>query len=123
MAIFSMLSPHTNRTSWVKKNGLLYKPSCAVVLRIENDYPLFGQVQNIYVVDSNDVFLSVKLLVTFDYYAHCHAYLVSVSHTIETVRISSLFSVFPLMLRNLCVHGHLHRCVVVKHHILHSLQC
>lgn len=106
----------------MKKNGLLYKPSCVLVLQIEDDYPVFGQLQSIYVVDSNAIFFSIQLYKTFDYNTHCHAYLVSVTPTLKTIHFSSLYSVFPLVLRKLSVDDHLHRCVVVKHHLLHSLQ-
>lgn len=110
------------RTSWVKRNGVLYKPSCVVVLRVEDEYPMFGQIKDIYVVNSYDVYFRVKLLSTDQFNSHCHSYFVSVTSDYCSVQASSLLDVFPLYLRKMTIKGKLHQCITVKHHILHSLQ-
>lgn len=50
----------------------MYKPSCVVVLRIEEEYPVFGKVEDIYVSDSNVVYFHVQLLSTIQYSSHYH---------------------------------------------------
>lgn len=106
----------------MKTHGILYKQSCVVVLRIEDDYPVFGQVKDIYVVNSYDVHFRVKLLSTDQFNTHCHSYFVSLTTNYCTIQASSLLDVFPLYLRKISLNGKLHQCINVKHHILHSVQ-
>ncbi len=38
------------RARWVKVNGQVYKSPCVLVLGVEDEYPIFGQVSDVYVV-------------------------------------------------------------------------
>ena len=42
---------YMHRTRWIKTNGQLYKPLNAVVTGIDEDYPQFGVIQNIYIAN------------------------------------------------------------------------
>ena len=55
--LLSLLSSQCkSRTSWVKVNGILYKPTCVILSGVKDEYPVFGKVECIYIVNSNDVF-------------------------------------------------------------------
>ena len=102
----------------MRKSNILYKPGCVVVLGIEHDYPIFGQIEDIYVVDSNIVYIRVKSLVTLSFNSHYHAYFVNTTRNFSTICLSLLYNVFPLALRKIFTDGNYHHCVVVKHHII-----
>ena len=93
-----------------------------VVLKIEEDYPVFGKIENIYISDSNIIHFHIKSLSTVQYNTHYHAYFVKVTQTFSTVCLTSLYSVFPLTLRKLSTNEYYTLCVVVKHHIPGSVQ-
>ena len=61
------------RTRWVKVDGNLYKPDCGVIIGIEDDLPVVGKVQDIYIINSNKVLFSLKQFYTF-YESHYRAY-------------------------------------------------
>lgn len=109
------------RTSWVKKDNILYKPSCVVILGVEDEYPLFGKVQDIYIVDSSRVYFCVRLLSTLEFNSHRHVYLVKLTTSTSIVCISSLCNVFPLSLRKISINGTLYLSLVVKYHIANTL--
>ena len=59
------------RTAWVKHNSIHYQPVAVVILNVEDDMPVFGRIERIFIVNSNDVFFYVKLLLTIQYSNHC----------------------------------------------------
>lgn len=43
--------PH--RARWVKIQGMEYREQCAVVIGVEDEYPVFARVEAVYIVDGN----------------------------------------------------------------------
>ena len=80
----------TCRTKWAKVDGILYKPEGAVVLEVVDDYPVFGQIQSIFVVDWV-VFLHVCIIRTVSFNNHIHAYIVKRTPTLKTLPVRSLY--------------------------------
>ena len=63
-----------HRTSWVKVHGKCYKPNAAVIVGIEDDLPLVGQIQEIYYIDgTTKVLFNVRQFHTY-YEPHYRAY-------------------------------------------------
>ena len=56
----------------MKVEGTTYKKPCALILNVENDYPLFATLENIFVVNSRILFY-VTLLETLHYNEHLQA--------------------------------------------------
>ena len=84
--------------------------------------PVFGRIERIFIVNSNDVFLYVKLLSTIQYSNHRRVYLLNAaSDNYSCIKINRLYNVFPLYLRRIDVNGHFLSCVVLKHHIVNLL--
>ena len=53
------------RVTWVSIfDGTLYKKSCALVLKMDEYYPLFGKLLDIFVVDCTQVYFQVQVLET-----------------------------------------------------------
>ena len=94
-----------------------------MILGVENDYPLFGRIENIYIVNTNDTSIEVRLLSTITFCSHRHAFQVEYTNQYKTVDICSLYNVFPLHLRRICIHGHSQLCIIPKHHIILILYC
>ena len=110
-----------HRTKWVKLNGQLYKAPCAVVIGVEDDYPLFAEMDDaLYVTEEKKVLASVNLLTATEFKTHFHCYIVERTSTYKMVALDTLFSPFPLHVRQLSSSAKL--CIVVKHHIIGSLQ-
>ena len=106
------------RCKWVRVNETMYKPPCAVVLGVEDDDPVFGQVKQVYIVDSNRVVLYVQVMHTTGFNQHFHAYMIEGTHVYKTVLVDILYSPFPLHIRRL----HICQIIIVKHHIVGTLQ-
>ena len=52
------------RAAWVKHNSIHYQPAAVVVLNVEDNMPVFGRIERIFIVNSNGVFFYVKILST-----------------------------------------------------------
>ena len=44
------------RSKWAVINSIMYKPLCAVVLGVEDDYPVFGKIMEIFIKEDNSNF-------------------------------------------------------------------
>ena len=110
------------RTKWAIKDGILYKVPCVLTVGVEDDYPQFGRVESIYIVDSNSVYFHLRLMNTVDFNIHHHLYIVELTSSYKTLCFADLYYVFPLHLRRSTVNNSSCLCVIPKHHILHSLQ-
>ena len=60
----------------MKQNGVSFRESSCVVLQVENEEILFGQIYNIYVVKDKLLLLLnlLNLLNTVDFSGHYHAF-------------------------------------------------
>ena len=82
------------------------------------DYPVFGRLETIYVVNSKKVFFEVQLLETVEFCEHFHCFLVQITHTpFVYVSSDSLLSPIPHHVRVLPGSiGTL--CIVPLHHFV-----
>ena len=58
----------------MKVNGITYKNPCSVVLGVENDSPVFGHLQGLYVLNNISLHVRVANIIMFD--EHHHTYVV-----------------------------------------------
>ena len=86
------------RTSWVKYDSILYKVPCVLVSKIEEEWPQFVLLKEIYVTDGNYVFFFVQLLSTVTFNHHYHAYIIRKTHHDSVTSPNELHSPFPLHL-------------------------
>ena len=104
-------------------NGQTYKPPCAVVIdvdQVESDL-IFGKVKDVYNINGRPTLL-VTLYKTKEYSKHFHAFIVTPTARNKAILVGNLFSPFPLHIRKCCTSSVTHTCIVVKHHILHTVQ-
>lgn len=80
------------RVKWINLDGVLIKPGC-VLLKESGDFPIFLQVNCIY-VDEAKVFLYGPLLQTLHFHHHYHAYIVE--YTQHSHYITSLHTSAPI---------------------------
>ena len=45
------------RTDWIKKDGNCYKLKAGVIVDVQDDLPIIGQIEDIYVVDGSTIIL------------------------------------------------------------------
>ena len=105
----------------MKKDNVLYKTPSAVVLGVEEDYPQFGDLKKIFVVDQQ-AFLYVRKMKTTSFNEHHHAYVLEASTEYRAVPVEDLYSPFPLHVRILYIDGSPTKVVVPKFHIVETLQ-
>ena len=65
----------------MKVEGITYKSPCSVVLRVEDDYPVFGHLKGIYIVAETIVFDE-----------HYHSYVLMDAESFETVPVKTVRS-------------------------------
>ncbi len=89
-----LLSP-----KWIEAKGVTYKRGCVMTLRLQHsleDYPVFGAVEDVYVVNSIHVYLYVKLFDTVDYSDHFGSYIVRPTESRELIALENFLSYLPL---------------------------
>ena len=79
----------------VKVKGITYKSPCSVVLRVEDDYPVFGHLKGIYVINDN-IALHVWVAETPTFDDHHHSYILKSTESIETMPFKRLYNPSPL---------------------------
>ncbi len=107
------------RTKWAKVNGQIYRSPCAVVLGVEEDYPLFAEFNNVFVLDRTRVVAHVNMLTTTHFNTHYHTYVIERTATTRVVVLDTLLNPFSLHIRKVANFTHV---IVVKHHIAGTLQ-
>ena len=117
MYIHMYTHTHTHRARWIKVAGVLYKSPCAVLLKLENDYPQYGQVIEILVVNSFCVMFNVCVMTTVSFLSHFNAYFVSPSPVHRVIPLSKLHSPFPVHIYHVVCSGVTKQVVVPKFHI------
>ena len=103
---------------WVKVEGVEYRRPCAVIIGLDEEDPVFGCIEAIYVVASQ-VHFQVSVQTIVQYSSHFHAFVISTPPIQQKlVTPQQLVSPFPLHVRfvsGLTTHGH--KTVVLKHSI------
>ena len=69
-SICTCILVYTHRAKWVKVGGILYKTPCALLLRIVDDYPQFGNLTDVYVLNSTLVVFNVCVMETVTFLSH-----------------------------------------------------
>lgn len=110
-----------NRTNWVKVSGTLYKKPCALLLGVTDDYPQYGKLQKVYILDSDRVAFYVQILETTSFNSHYHAYVVQGTSAHRVVLHCDLHSPFPSHVHSIKVNTTVHQVVVPKYHICGTL--
>ncbi len=102
---------------WVKYGGVKYSSPCVLIAGINEDEPAFVSLEQIFLV-SSDIYFKVSVLSIVQYSVHFHAYVVSPNspRLFKLIKISDLYSPFPLHPRNVCdltISGQ--QAVILKH--------
>ncbi len=71
-------------------DGVKYMRDGAVILEVADDYPVFGQVEAIYVVD-NDIVLYLCVMSTSYFHEHYHSYVIHHTTTFKAVPVTRLY--------------------------------
>ncbi|KAJ8674307.1 hypothetical protein QAD02_005569 [Eretmocerus hayati] len=103
MANFPALTEDSQQCSWVKFRGLHYKPGTCVVMKLdEEDRPIFGCIDSIFINKNSRLSLLCSSLRTEYFDQNLHSYLVDWSNKHEFLEnIDSLFSPFPVMMHKM----------------------
>ena len=65
-----------------------------MVLGVDNDYPTFAQVKDIFCIEANFIFFEVRKLRTIEFDIHHHVYIIE--HSSITVNSNTLYTPVPL---------------------------
>ena len=68
MCMVNMNSVQSYRARWLKASGVLYKRPCALLLGIEDEYPLFGKLEEVFVLDYNRIAYLIQVMTTEMFY-------------------------------------------------------
>ena len=93
-------------------HGTLYKKSCTLVAKMDTDYPVFGKLLNIFVINYNEVYFEVQVLNTLEFNYHYHCFVLQKSSVKSTVKYNNLFSFKPHHIRTMPV------CHSIIHYIV-----
>ena len=90
-----MCNMFLRRLTWVKIDDITYKKPCTL-LGVEDEYPQYGKLTNIYVVHERILF-EVILLKTTSFISHFHAFAVSPTSTSTLLLHTEYFPPFLLI--------------------------
>ena len=115
MNILSLLRP-----KWVKVNSILYQKPCALLLRVEMDHPVFGNLEDIFVID-NRVLFQLSVLETSNFNVHLQAHTVNHTQDREILLHKNLPSPFPMHIHRVTVDDSSFSVIICKYHICNVL--
>ena len=108
----------THRAKWVRVAGVLYKTPCALLLKVDNDYPQFGRLIEILVLNSSRIVFHVGVMETTTFLSHFNAYCVSPTPSHQVIALSHLHSPFPVHIYQIVTRDSVTKQVVVpKYHV------
>ena len=91
---------------------------CTLLLAVEDDYPVFGELQDIFVTRTSEVVFRVRLCQTTYFNHHHHAYIVNPTNSYRNVPISELYHPFTHCIKQLTNrNNYRERVIVLKYHI------
>jgi len=82
----------------MKIYGHEYKTNTGVIVDVEHDLPIVGQIQELYLVDGTRVAFHLKVYKT-SYEPHFRAYLLQKQFTEKVLQLSNLFVETPVHIR------------------------
>ena len=102
---------------WVTCDGIEYRKPCVLIVAAGDDDPVFGRLEEIYVVAAEN-YLKVAMQCIVRCCAHFHAYVITSKSPKEyqLVKISDIFSRYPLYPRSVSTLSSCGRYAVVLKH-------
>ena len=98
--------------------GVLYKSPCALLLGVDDDYPQYGRLIEIIIVNSSCIMFNVCVKKTVSFLSHYSAYCLSSSSSIHRViPLLELHSPFPIHIYHIVCSGIREQVVVPKWHV------
>ena len=97
----------------MKAEGISYRKACALLIGVENNYPLFGRLEDIFVVNSRVLFY-VTMLETEYFNDHLHAYVITDTSNRSIVLSTQIQSHIPM---------HIHRVHSRENEVLTVIVC
>ena len=110
----------TYRANWVKHDGITYRKPCALIKGIENDYPTFARLENIFIIDSRILF-HVTTLKTVKFNTHLHAYVVTPSSVTDFILITQIHCHTPVHIHRVIMNDNAFSVIACKYHIYGTL--
>ena len=111
---------HTCRVQWASVNSLRYKPGTIVALRVQDDFPMFSEVQEISLYNTDKVMLIAEEFSTSHLEHHYRSYKISKTNP-TVVTITEQFHLLdrkPLTLHHSCDIGSLHETSILSHYYI-----
>lgn len=102
--------------------GTTYKNECALLLSIKDDYPIFGQIKEIFILEASQVVFHVKHFHTDIFSQHFHAFIIIPTNTYSVVTPSALHHPFTHHIHKLILHDGNAQAIILKHHVSGTLQ-
>ena len=93
-----------------------------LLIDVEDEYPQFGKLQGIYVVEGNRVLLRLRLCTTQLFDHHHHSFIISTTPTYKVVSVEELYNPVPLHVRTIYSENAVQQVVVMKYHICGTLK-
>ncbi len=110
------------RARWVKIQGTEYREQCALLIAVEDDYPVFARVEDIYVIDGSRIVFQVCVFRTLTFCRHHHLFIISNTHTCKLVNADDLYHSFPFCIRQVSIDDCTQHAIIPKYHITGTLQ-
>ena len=107
-----MCNMFLRRPTWVKIDDITYKKPCTLLLGVEDEYPQYGKLTNIYVVHERILFKVILLKTSF--ISHFHAFAVSPTSTSSLLLHTELLSPFPSHIHSVHLDNSLHSLIIPK---------
>ena len=105
------------RAKWVKVSGVLYKEPCALLIGVKDDYPQFGKLIGIFVLNCTRITFLVQIMETDTFASHYHAYVVSNTPVCHVILHSNLYSLLPMHIHHITHNSTIQQVIVPKYHI------
>ena len=101
----------------MKVGGILYKRPCVLLLGVDDDYPLFGRLREIFILNSSRVFFYVDVMQTSLFLSHYHAYHITDCTLDRVISLTNLYSPFAMHIHHIIVNSLSEQIVVPKYHV------
>ena len=98
----------------------MYQKPCALLIGTQNDYPLFGRVDDMVVVH-NQVMCHLTVMNTLTFNQHFQAYSIDHTSNTRTISHSELLYPFPLHIHRISSEHSSLSLIVCMHHITVTL--
>ena len=95
-------------------SSILYKLPCAILLGVEDDYPQYGKVVEIIVVNCSCVMFNVCVMKIVSFSSHYSTYCLSPLPVTRIIPLSKLHSPFPVHMYHVLCSGVIQPLVVPK---------